>query len=189
MSSKSTLFYVGALLVLVAVAYQYRSEIAHLLQRRSSQKIQRNRPPSTATPGETKLPHSFYNPPFDPSNPEELRSPSGIRLFTKNELAAHGPNGPLKPILLAVMGQVYDVNRAPEYYGPKGGYKFFAGRDGSRAYVTGEFDEKGLTDDLEGLSPLQIGEIEGWTKFYDKEYTFVGKLIGRYNILCPYSSV
>lgn len=45
--------------------------------------------------------------------------------------------------------------------------------------MTGEFNEKGLTDDMEGLSPLQIGEIEGWTKFYDKEYTFVGKLIGR----------
>ena len=100
-------------------------------------------------------------------------------MFTKNELEAHGPNGPLKPILLAIMGRVYDVDRAPENYGPQGGYNFFAGRDGSRAYVTGEFNEEGLTDDLEGLFPLQIGELDNWTQFYDKEYTFVGKLIGR----------
>ena len=45
--------------------------------------------------------------------------------------------------------------------------------------MTGEFNEEGLTDDLEGLSPMQIGEVDGWVKFYDKDYTFVGKLIGR----------
>ena len=177
---KSNLFCLGALLVLVAVTYQYRSEIGQLIQRSPSTPSKQPRRPTTSMPGETKLPTSFYNPPFDPDNPpEELRSPSGRRLFTKNELAAHGPNGPLKPILLAVMGLVYDVDKAPENYGPEGGYKFFAGKDGSRAYVTGEFNGEGLTDDLEGLSPLEIGEIEGWTQFYEKQYTFVGKLIGR----------
>ena len=183
MFSKNNLFYLGALMVLVAVAYQYRSDITHFLRKYTpgtTPTRKQPRPPSTATPGETKLPNSFYNPPFDPEDPsEELRSLSGTRLFTRNELAAHGPHGPLKPILLSVLGRVYDVSKGPEYYGPNGGYNFFAGRDGSRAYVTGEFNEKGLTDDLEGLSPLQVGEIDGWTKFYDKEYTFVGKLIGR----------
>lgn len=56
-----------------------------------------------------------------------------------------------------------------------------SGRDGTRAFVTGEFDDKGLRDDLEGLTALQLGELEDWVKFYDKDYTFVGKLIGRYN--------
>ena len=55
------------------------------------------------------------------------------------------------------------------------------GRDGTKAFVTGEFNEEGLTDDIEGLTPLQLGELEDWAKFYDKDYTFVGKLIGRYN--------
>ena len=188
MASKRTLFYVGTVMVLVAVGYQYRSDIALLLQSFTTSGAtpapkRQPRPATTATPGATNAPEPYYNPPFDPENPPpELKSPSGTRLFTRNELAAHGPNGPLKPILLSVLGRVYDVDRAPEYYGPKGGYKFFAGRDGSRAYVTGEFNEKGLTDDVEGLTPFQIGEIEGWTKFYEKEYTFVGKLIGRYLI-------
>ena len=57
----------------------------------------------------------------------------------------------------------------------------FSGRDGTRAFVTGEFNDEGLTDDVEGLTALQHGEIADWVKFYDKDYTFVGKLIGRYN--------
>ena len=184
MLTKSSLFYLGCLLVLVAVGYQYRSDITPFFKQLTAGTTptkRQPRPASTATPEATSHPQSYYNPPFDPENPpEELRSTSGIRLFTKNELAAHGPNGPLKPILLAVLGRVYDVGKAPDYYGPNGGYNFFAGRDGSRAYVTGEFNEKGLTDDLEGLSPFQIGEVDGWTKFYNKDYTFVGKLIGRF---------
>ena len=73
----------------------------------------------------------YYNPPFDPDNPPEpLYSKSGTRLITLNELAAHGHSGPLKPIWLAIMGRVYDVDKGAEhYYGPNGGYKFFTGKD------------------------------------------------------------
>ncbi len=55
-----------------------------------------------------------------------------------------------------------------------------AGIDGTKAFVTGEFDEKGLIDDISELSPLQLGELENWVKFYHTDYTYVGKLIGRY---------
>lgn len=122
----------------------------------------------------------YYNPPFDADNPPEPHySKSGQRLVTLNELAAHSSDGPLKPIMLAIMGKVYDVDKG-RTYGPEGGYNFFTGRDGSRAFVTGEFDDDGLTDDLSGLTPLQISDIDDWVGFYDKEYTYVGKLIGRF---------
>ena len=49
--------------------------------------------------------------------------------------------GPSSPgLYLALLGVVYDVARGAEYYGPGGGYSFFAGRDASRAYVTGKFE-------------------------------------------------
>lgn len=36
------------------------------------------------------------------------------------------------------------MTRAPQYYAPPdGGYAFFSGRDGTRAFVTGEFNETG----------------------------------------------
>ena len=50
------------------------------------------------------------------------------------------------------MYQVYDVSKGADYYGPGGGYAFFTGRDGSRAFVTGQFDEEGLVDDTKGLA-------------------------------------
>ena len=135
-------------------------------------------PQSTAT----KNSNADYNPPFDPAHPSDpLYSKSGTRLITLNELQAHGVNGTLRPLWLAVAGRVYDVQKGAEhYYGEKGGYNFFTGRDGSRAFVTGEFNEEGLTDDLTGLNPLELTEIDNWVKLYDKDYTFVGKLIGRY---------
>lgn len=136
-------------------------------------------PEEKTQPASSKSKLDIYNPPFDPDNPVELRSKSGTRLLTQNELAAHGSNGPLKPIMLAVLGRVYDVDVGQDYYGPDGGYNFFAGIDGSRAYVTGEFNDEGLIDDLEGFTPHQVGEVDGWVKFYDETYTFVGKLIGR----------
>lgn len=126
---------------------------------------------------------AYYNPPYDPANPPEepLRSASGTRLVTLNELAAHGSSGAVRPLWLAIVGRVYDVDTGyNRSYGPQGGYNFFTGRDGSKAFVTGDFTEEGLVDDLSDLTPLQVGEIQGWVEFYDKDYTFVGKLIGRF---------
>ena len=120
-----------------------------------------------------------YNPPFDPDHPQEHFSEAGTRLITANELAAHSYKGPLKPVWLAIMGRVYDVSKGKSY-GEEGGYNFFTGIDGTRAFVTGEFNEEGLVETIDGLTPLEVGEIDRWTKFYDTDYTFVGKLIGRY---------
>ena len=183
------LYTMGLLLVIVAALYQYKEDIRELINQpegmmskpQSDKKVVQGSyesPQSTGPPSEDEL---YFNPPFDPTNPEERYSKTGTRLITINELSAHGPEGPLKPIWLAVMGRVYDVNRgADSYYGPNGGYKVFSGRDASRAFVTGEFKGAGLTDDVTGLNPLQLEELDGWVKFYDKDYTYVGKLIGRY---------
>ena len=63
-----------------------------------------------------------------------------------------------------------------------GGYAFFAGRDASRAYITGEFEGEGLTDDLEGLSPQEHAALVDWWEFYETHETYarVGVLRGRF---------
>ena len=190
------LYVLGLSLILVAVGYQYQNEIKSVLfgsnkeQPEASTKkesVRSDQPQKTPESDQVKDSEKmssdspFYNPPFDPENPTELYSKSGTKLITLNELAAHGHSGPLKPVWLGILGRVYDVNKgASHYYGPNGGYNFFSGRDGAKAFVTGQFDEEGLTDDVEDLTPMQLGEIDSWIQFYDKEYTFVGKLIGRY---------
>ncbi|CAN8016572.1 unnamed protein product [Ixodes persulcatus] len=55
-----------------------------------------------------------------------------------------------------------------------------ASRDASRAYITGDFSEAGLTDDLQGLSDESLHTFTQWVEFYEKDYRFVGKLAGRY---------
>lgn len=153
------LYWLGVTLILIAITYQYRKEIQTLVLKSSTEPISSPKKETlkraeTSTAGqkksekpanaeekkatdtadqenkEEKATPEYYNPPFDPNNPSEpLYSKSGTRLITLNELAAHGHSGPLKPIWLAIMGRVYDVDKGAEhYYGPNGGYKFFTGK-------------------------------------------------------------
>lgn len=132
--------------VLVAIAFSYRTQIMDTISRtlgrdtsgsRESQQVQPDTPkPEQVKPKREQVkpplnpPESdYYNPPFDPATPPDpLYSKSGHRLITKEELAAHGHSGPLKPIWLALMGKVFNVDKGAEHhYGPNGGYKFFTG--------------------------------------------------------------
>ena len=54
-----------------------------------------------------------------------------------------------KPIYLAVMGKVFDVSKGRRFYAEGGGYSFFTGIDGTRAFVSGNFTKEGLRDDIE----------------------------------------
>ena len=56
-----------------------------------------------------------------------------------------------------------------------GFYCLSKAKDGSRAFVTGDFTDKGLTDDLDGLPPAQLLDLTEWTTMYEKDYVYVGK--------------
>ncbi|EDV22627.1 uncharacterized protein TRIADDRAFT_16260, partial [Trichoplax adhaerens] len=102
------------------------------------------------------------------------------QIFTASDLKQYNGDDPQKPIYLAVLGQVFDVTKGKEHYGKGGGYNFFSGRDGTRAFVTGDFSEKGLNDEIKGLSHENFIGIKEWIDFYHKDYSYVGKLIGRF---------
>lgn len=44
-------------------------------------------------------------------------------------------------IYVSVLGSVFDVTPGARHYGPSGSYHAFAGKDASKAYVTGGFHE------------------------------------------------
>ena len=101
------------------------------------------------------------------------------RLFSREELSKYtGEKG--GDVYIAILGRVYDVTRGRKHYGPGGGYSFFSGRDGSRAFVSGDFTEKGLTDDVTGFTGAEVLSLEEWKDFYQKDYTYVGKLVGNF---------
>ncbi|PWN49762.1 hypothetical protein IE53DRAFT_387994 [Violaceomyces palustris] len=100
------------------------------------------------------------------------------RIYSLPELALYNGRDPEKPILLSIMGDVYDVTAGSRIYGPGGGYEFFSGRDASRSYVTGCF-ETHLTHDIRGLTALEISDIMNWKRFFDthEKYFKVGRVV------------
>lgn len=109
-----------------------------------------------------------------------LKFNSGQKLFTAEELALYNGTDDSLPILLGILGSVFDVTKGKSHYGAGGGYNHFAGRDASRAFVSGNFTGDGLTDSLQGLSSTEVHSVVGWRDFYLKSYKFVGRLVGRY---------
>uniref|UniRef100_G3SWS7 Neuferricin n=1 Tax=Loxodonta africana TaxID=9785 RepID=G3SWS7_LOXAF len=78
------------------------------------------------------------------------------------------------------LGRVYDVSSGRRHYEPGAHYSGFAGRDASRAFVTGDYSEAGLVDDVSDLSFSDMLTLQNWLSFYEKNYKFVGKVIGRF---------
>ncbi|XP_039742353.1 neuferricin isoform X4 [Pteropus medius] len=105
---------------------------------------------------------------------------AGFRLFVPGELARYrgGPGDP--GLYLALLGRIYDVSSGRRHYEPGAHYSGFAGRDASRAFVTGDYSEAGLVDDVSDLSFSEMLTLQNWLSFYEKNYEFVGRLIGRF---------
>ncbi|KDR23232.1 Cytochrome b5 domain-containing protein 2, partial [Zootermopsis nevadensis] len=99
-------------------------------------------------------------------------------LFTKEELQEYSESN--KGLYLAILGKVYDVGKGEKFYASGGNYHFFTGRDGSRAFITGDFTDSGLTDDVTGLTVKELINLHEWAQYYHKEYKYKGKVIGRY---------
>merc|ERR1719369_88066 len=104
----------------------------------------------------------------------------GEIILNPAELAKYDGSKGSPGLYLAIMGIVYDVSKGEEHYGPGGGYSFFAGKDASRAFVTGQFDEDGLVDNLIGLSSGDYLGLEELASFYRKDYVRVGVLAGTF---------
>ncbi|XP_039014402.1 membrane-associated progesterone-binding protein 4-like [Hibiscus syriacus] len=109
-----------------------------------------------------------------------LKFKSSQKLFTAEELSLYNGTDESLPILLGILGSVFDVTKGKSHYGVGGGYHHFAGRDASRAFVSGNFTRDGRTDSLRGLSSTEVHSVVGWRDFYFRRYKFVGRLVGRY---------
>lgn len=93
--------------------------------------------------------------------------------LTPEELSTYNGYEKDRPLYLAINGTIYDVSNGLAMYGVGGSYHFFAGRDASRAYVSGCFQDD-LTPDMRGLEqmylPIDDPEIDSkWTTAEMKE--------------------
>uniref|UniRef100_A0A0N5C3G9 Cytochrome b5 heme-binding domain-containing protein n=1 Tax=Strongyloides papillosus TaxID=174720 RepID=A0A0N5C3G9_STREA len=110
----------------------------------------------------------------------EIKYNEGLPVLTKEQLNLFDGSRPSKPTCLAILGRIYDVSRGSKHYSPGGAYHSLAGKDATRAFVTGDFTEEGLVDHLDGLSDQDLLGIYDWIKFYEREYKLVGYLQGTY---------
>ncbi|KAF3706700.1 Neuferricin Cytochrome b5 domain-containing protein 2 Precursor [Channa argus] len=117
---------------------------------------------------------------FIPKFGNEFTQGPPVRLLGKSELALYDGEEGSRGLYLAILGQVFDVHKGHKHYGPGGAYHFMAGKDASLAFITGDFTESGLTDDVSGLSPLQVLALYDWLAFYQKNYQFVGFVTGQF---------
>jgi hypothetical protein len=62
-----------------------------------------------------------------------------------------------------------------------GGYGGFSGRDATKSFVTGDF-ENDLHDDIVHFTPEEFEAVVGWREFYENHetYRYVGRLEGRF---------
>lgn len=49
------------------------------------------------------------------------------RLLSQEELSLYNGRGDSQGLYLAILGQVFDVEKGRKHYGPNGGYRFFSG--------------------------------------------------------------
>ncbi|KAJ3312980.1 hypothetical protein HDV04_002462 [Boothiomyces sp. JEL0838] len=103
--------------------------------------------------------------------------PQGEKVFTTKQLALYDGSDPNRPIYLAIKGRVYDVTAGANYYGKGGGYSFFAGKDATRAFITGCFQTH-LTHDLRGITEEQMKSLNSWIEIYENsdKYFYVGRV-------------
>ena len=111
-----------------------------------------------------------------------------LRNYEDEELLrAVATRGKNDPLLLVVVGEVYDVQSGRKLYVAEGGKDgdsydgFVNGTDASRAFLSADFTAD-ATDDLSDLTPGQCLGIEGWRLFYRNHATYkrVGWKRGRF---------
>jgi membrane-associated progesterone receptor component len=100
------------------------------------------------------------------------------RDYSLAELAQHDGSDSTKPLLLAIRGQVYDVTRGRDFYGPGGPYGMFAGKDCTRALAKVSFDEELFTGNMDGLEADELEKLEEWIEMFESKYGRIGRLLG-----------
>lgn len=53
---------------------------------------------------------------------------------------------------------------------------FLVGRDASRAFISGDFTEAGLVDDVLDLPLQDLSHLEEWLKMYESKYEYKGRV-------------
>lgn len=102
-----------------------------------------------------------------------------VRVWSKQELANFDGKSGETDIYLAFLGTVYNVSVNAQHYANGAEYNVFAGRDATRAFVTGNFTHD-LHDDITDIDVSFYPHVESWASFYSASYQVLGRIEGRF---------
>ncbi|CAF3691678.1 unnamed protein product [Rotaria sp. Silwood1] len=83
-------------------------------------------------------------------------------------------------ILTAIYGDIFDVSRRIDLYGPGGSYSLFAGRDATRALSKMQLTQSLFANEYDDLADLTDGErstARNWHEDFREKYDIIGRLL------------
>eukprot|EP00668_Euglena_longa_P047453 GGOE01063317.1.p1 GENE.GGOE01063317.1~~GGOE01063317.1.p1 ORF type:complete len:292 (+),score=43.48 GGOE01063317.1:49-876(+) len=103
-------------------------------------------------------------------------------IFSIQELSQFDGSKAGQPLLISILGDVYDVTAGAKYYGGSTKFATVLGRDATAAFATGRFNLGALDADISSLTSEHITEVFSWREFFEtqKKYPKVGVLSDRY---------
>ena len=130
--------------------------------------------PAAASAKQPEEEEEDVDPPRD-FTPTQLRKYNGTKPADSGA-TGFGADEPT-PIFVALQGEVFDVSRAADHYGPAGEYHLFAGRDATFALATMSLDPRdvGRTDYV-NLDAAARSSLENWIVYFDQKYRRVGRM-------------
>ncbi|KAI5118880.1 hypothetical protein M0805_003555 [Coniferiporia weirii] len=96
--------------------------------------------------------------------------------FTLEQLKAFDGRDPEKPIYVSIKGDVFDVTKKKDMYGPGKSYNIFAGKDGSRGLGMSSLKDEDAVPDYTTLSDTDRKVLDDWHAFFLKRYNVVGRV-------------
>uniref|UniRef100_A0A7S1MSQ7 Cytochrome b5 heme-binding domain-containing protein n=1 Tax=Neobodo designis TaxID=312471 RepID=A0A7S1MSQ7_NEODS len=101
-------------------------------------------------------------------------------VFTPEQLKVFDGSDESRPLLLVVLGEVFDVSEGKKFYGKGQGYDIFVGQDSSRSFHSGDWKEPKA--DVRDLNVMAVADVTGWRTFYrnHQKYKKVGVVVGIY---------
>lgn len=114
-------------------------------------------------------------------NPED-EDQADLPTYTDKELLEFGSGIDGKPILIGVLGHVYDVSAGSKFYGEDGDYYVFAGHDITYSLATGCKTQECVNKKSDKFEDHELSEAKRWLSFFHlhDKYKIVGKMESNY---------
>jgi predicted heme/steroid binding protein len=113
---------------------------------------------------------------------QDEKDGNDLPTYTDNELLEFGSGIDGKPILIGLLGHVYDVSAGSKFYGEGQDYGGFAGHDVTYSLATGCKTEECIATKSENFTENQLNEAKRWLSFFfmHDKYNLVGKMESNY---------